>query len=282
MSNIGENAVKAKLDIIFKKLMCENSDLLHDFLASMLKIPYESIKDIKILNSEIMPETISGKFSRLDLKMEVDGKLINAEIQIKDTNEYKDRAMYYWTKLYGGELKSGEDYIDLKKSITINIINFNLFDCREFHSEFTVMERTRHEVLSEKCAIHFFELKKIGKKINKEDKAVLWLQLINAETKEEFDMLEQTGVAPIQKAVFVLHQMSEDEKTQEIARLREKALHDETTALNHATRKGLEKGIKKGLEKGRQEGLQEGRQEIIAKLRSSGMSEDEINRILGV
>jgi len=279
-----ENAVKAKLDVVFKKLMSENPDLLQDFLASMLKIPYESIKDIKILNSEILPETISGKFSRLDLKMDVDGKLINAEIQIKDTNEYKDRAMYYWTKLYGGDLKSGEDYIDLKTSITINIINFNLFDCREFHSEFTVMERTRYEVLSEKCAIHFFELKKIGKEINKEDKAELWLQLINAETKEEFDMLEQTGIAPIQRAVFVLHQMSEDEKTQEIARLREKALHDETTALNHATRKGLEKGIEKGIE--RQEGLQEGRQEerqeIIAKLRLSGMSEDEINRILGV
>jgi predicted transposase/invertase (TIGR01784 family) len=274
---MSDNAVRAKLDIVFKKLMTENSDLLQDFLASVLKIPYDSIKNISILNSEILPETITGKFSRLDLKMEVDGSLINAEIQIRETAEYKDRALFYWTKLYSGDLKSGEDYIDIKKSISINIVNFNLFGCREFHSEFTVMETGRHEVLTDKCAIHFFELKKISRKVNKDDKTELWLQLINAETKEEFDMLEQTGVAPIQRAVFVLHQMSEDEKTQELARMREKALHDETTELNHAKREGEKKGLEKGLEKGRQEGLEKAKE----KMRSSGMTEDEINRILG-
>jgi len=69
----------------------------------------------------------------------------------------------------------------------------------------------------------------------------LWLQLINAETKEELDMLAQTGVAPIQKAVYVIHQMSEDEKIQEMARMREKALLDEATAMSGARREEREK-----------------------------------------
>ena len=79
--------------------------------------------------------------------------------------------------MYSGELKSGDEYGELKQSIFINIINFNMFDCPECHSLFRIMETTRHEVLSEKCAIHFFELKKV----NKDNRMELWLQLINAE-----------------------------------------------------------------------------------------------------
>ena len=68
---MGRNIVKAKLDIIFKRIFAvkENEDLLHDFLASLLEIPYDSIKEIVVQNSEVLPETLSGKFSRLDLKM---------------------------------------------------------------------------------------------------------------------------------------------------------------------------------------------------------------------
>jgi hypothetical protein len=44
---------------------------------------------------------------------------------------------------------------------------------------------------------------------------------------------------PIKKAVYTLHQMSEDEKIREIARVREKALHDEATLLATARREGI-------------------------------------------
>ena len=51
-------------------------------------------------------------------------------------------------------------------------------------------------------------------------------------------MLQQTEVQPIQKAVMIIHQMSDDEKIQELARLREKALHDEASALSSARKEG--------------------------------------------
>lgn len=35
----------------------------------MLELPYDSIKEIVIQNSEILPETITGKFSRLWTKV---------------------------------------------------------------------------------------------------------------------------------------------------------------------------------------------------------------------
>ncbi len=72
----------------------------------------------------------------------------------------------------------------------------------------------------------FFELKKINKKINKNNRLELWLQFLNAESEEELAMPENTNIKPIQKAVMIIHKMSADEKIREIARIREKALHD--------------------------------------------------------
>ncbi len=169
--------------------------------------------------------------------------------------------------MYSGELKSGEEYGELKQSISINIINFNMFDCAEFHSHFKLLETNRYETLTDKCSIHFFELKKINKNINKNNRMELWLQLINAES-EEFAMLQETNVPVIQKAVMVIHKMSADEKMQEIARMREKALHDEASALKGAREEGVVKG-------------RSGRDtEIASNMRIAGFSEEDIQKAL--
>ena len=47
---MARNVISAKLDIIFKKIFTENEDMLHSFVASMLEIPQERIKEIKITN----------------------------------------------------------------------------------------------------------------------------------------------------------------------------------------------------------------------------------------
>ena len=106
---MARNIVKAKLDIIFKKLFTDegNQHILQAFLSDILEIPYESINNIIVLNSEIMPENIIEKYSRMDIKMTVDGnRLINVEMQIKDEGDYKDRSMYYLSKLYRISLKA--------------------------------------------------------------------------------------------------------------------------------------------------------------------------------
>ena len=68
---MGRNIVKAKLDIIFKTMFSksENEDILHSFLSTMLELPYDSLIEFVIQNSEILPETITGKFSWLWTKV---------------------------------------------------------------------------------------------------------------------------------------------------------------------------------------------------------------------
>lgn len=273
---MARNIVKAKLDIIFKKLFTDegNQHILQAFLSDILEIPYESINNIIVLNSEIMPENIIEKYSRMDIKMTVDGnRLINVEMQIKDEGDYKDRSMYYLSKLYSNQLKSGDGYGKLNQCISINVLNFILFDeWTDFHSSFRMREDKRNSVLTDNFIAHYFELKKIGKNFDKNNKQELWLRLINAETEDELDMLQQTGVKSIQDAVVVLHKMSADEKTRELAEMREKALHIEATEKAHARAEGEAVGLKKG-EKRKEA-------EMISKMRKSGLSEEQIKAIL--
>lgn len=59
------------------------------------------------------------------------------------------------------------------------------------------------------------------------DRLELWLRFLNAETEEELDELEQSGVPIIKKAVKVLRDLNDDPEVREAARIREKALNEE-------------------------------------------------------
>ena len=285
-----KNIVKAKLDIIFKKLFADakNEDILRAFISDILDIPYDSIKTIDITNPELMPESIDEKFSRMDVKLTVNDKLVNIEIQVNNEGFYEDRATYQWARLFTSDLKRGEDYGLIKQSIAINIINFNMFDCAEYHSSFSIREDTRHERLTDKCAIHFFELKKINKKPNVSDRKELWMQLINAESEEELEMLNETEVPAIKRAVVVIKDMSADEKLRELAWQRETMLHDKATALRFARETGYAEGEEKGIKKGREEGIAEGiekgeaniKSKLAKKMREQGYSEEVIQSLM--
>ena len=75
---------------------------------------------------------------------------------------------------------------------------------------------------------------------------------------------------------LILRELSDDEKMEYITEMREKALHDEATAINAAEKRGEKRGMEKVLEKG----IEKGRAEVIEKMRESGMTEEQINAIL--
>ena len=83
-------------------------------------------------------------------------------------------------------------------------------------------------------------------------------------------MVTDTDVPAMEKAVNVIYDMSEDASIREMARLREKAMFDEASALENAERKGIEEGIEKE------------RLRMVEKMRKRGMTEEEINRILNI
>ena len=65
-----------------------------------------------------------------------------------------------------------------------------------------------------------------------------------------------------------IYDTSEETRIKEIARLREKALHDEASALKNAK------------EEGKAEGAAKRQAELIANMKAFGMSDEQINAII--
>ena len=259
------NILEPKLDVVFKMIMTDNKNVLRGFLSDILDIPKKSIKNITIKNPNILPSNADGKKPELDLKLKVDDKIVNIEVQLSNKNDFRDRSLFYWARLFSKDLKRGEDYSSLPKTICVNILDFNLFKkCGSAYSEFQLLEKDRYEKLTDKCSIMFLELSKIDEEVNKNDRKKLWLQFLKAETEEELDMLKQTGVPEIQEAIVTLYNMSASEEARSIAEQRKKEIIDEIATKNA----------------GRAEGRAEREIEIAAAMRADGVPEDFIKKYL--
>ena len=223
-----------KTDTLFKILFTKHPQLLKKLVAELLGIRLESIGQFEITNSEMPPESLGDKFCRLDINMTVDGQHVDLEIQVRDEGDFPERSLYLWAREYSSALGEGGKYAELPRTIFISIVNFPMFDCAEFHSEFQSLEVTRHTPLTDKMSMHFFELPKLPPSVNKNNRLELWLSLFRAETEEELKKLEATEVPEMEQAISAYRNVSVSPEFKEMERLRSKARHDEAQALYHA------------------------------------------------
>ena len=247
-SEMAEKFYGLKYDIVFKKFFVENSDLLKQFISDMLDIPFEEIGEVTVENPDLIPDEVDGKYSRLDIRANISNSIINIEMQSTNKEDYKERVLFYWARIYNDELKKGNTYDKVRRCICINILNFKMFDCKEYHSSFSVREDKRNELLTDRMHLHFFELPKVSTKPDTADSVQLWLQLFKAKRKGDFDMLKETNVAEIQKGIDVIYLLNEDEKIREQARQREIAEINYRSDISNAENKGRETGRVEGKE----------------------------------
>jgi len=224
-------------DTLFKMLFVQYPDLLMKLVSELLSIPLESIGEFIITNPDILPDVIGEKFCRLDINMTIDGKRADLEIQVKNEGDYPERSLYYWAREFSSALGESEKYIDLPRTIIISIIDFPLFKCAEFHSEFQVLEVNRQEQLTDKMSLHYFELPKLPKSVSKDDELRLWLSLFRVKTEEELKQFETMGVPIMEQAVIAYRKVTATDEFKEKERLLSRARHNEAAALYNAEKK---------------------------------------------
>jgi len=232
-----------KTDTLFKMLFVQHQDLLKGLVAVLLGIPMEDIGQFIVCNPEIPPETLEGKFCRLDINMTVNGQRVDLEIQISNKGDYPERVLYYWARDFSSALPAGQRYALLPRTIMISIMDFTLFDCPEYHSFFQPLEVCRHTLLSDKMGLHFFELPKLPANVDENNMLLLWLSLFKADTEEELTKIRALEVPVMSQAIDAYYTITASSRFQEIERLRDRAGHDEAQALYHAEQKGLQKGV---------------------------------------
>ena len=188
-------------------------------------------------DTHLKRETIDDKLGIVDVKLTTkSGTIIHIEIQVAPESELPDRIIYYNAKTLVVQLKSGDEYYNLEKVITIAITNFNFIEgSNDYHHIFEWRERTKGIRLTDIVEINTLELQKIPRVSDNTEK-YNWLQFLKSEKEEEFEMLAERSPA-IKKAVVELKRLSQDEEAQMLYEAREKALKDFNTGINGTKRK---------------------------------------------
>ena len=228
-------------DTLFKLLFTRYPDLLKRLVAAILGITAGSISEFVITNPDIPPESLGDKFCRLDINMVVDGQRVNLEVQVADEGDYPERSLYYWAREYSSSLQKSGMYSSLPRVIIISIVDFQMFKCAEYHSEFHPLEVRRHEPLSDRMALYYFELGKLPENIDIKNELELLLSLFRARTEAELKRLEALEVPIVTQAIGAYREITISEEFRELERLRADARHNEASALANAERREREK-----------------------------------------
>lgn len=171
---------------------------------------------------------------------------------------WADRALFYLAKMYTEQIRPGQNYSVFKKCVSISILDFTLFpDNTDFYSCFHIREDSRHTLYTDKMEFHVLELPKLPDKL-KEDSGdiLLWAKFINAERKEEFDILAEKNTY-IESAYEQLQVISQDKQKRLEYEAREKAILDYNQGIFEAEQRGIQQGIQRGIQQGIQQGIAE-------------------------
>ncbi|MBP6386592.1 MAG: Rpn family recombination-promoting nuclease/putative transposase [Pseudarcicella sp.] len=115
-----------RFDWAIKRLLRNKANfvVLEGFLSELL---FENIKIEQILESESNQESDYDKFNRVDiLTQNSKNELIIIEIQSSYEIDYFHRMAYGVSKSISENLKIGQNYSEIKKVISINIVYFDL------------------------------------------------------------------------------------------------------------------------------------------------------------
>jgi len=147
------------------------------------------------------------------------------------------------------QLVKGDNYNQLNKTITINILDFDYINDEKFHSSYHLYEDMTKKLLSDIVEIHFIELKKFEKsKKDYNNKLHRWLSfLINPEGKE-IDIMKKEDTE-IKEAMDVLYNISGDKELIQLAEMRDKTIRDEKSRLQGARDEGIKQGARDALAK---------------------------------
>ena len=285
-----------KIDIVFKMIFGEQK---HENITKKLieDIIEEKVDIIKLEETPYLQGShIDDKVGIIDVRATINNKnLVDIEMQVLDKHNIEKRILFYWAKLYLNQIKRGEKYSKLERSISIIFLDYEIEKLKELptHTKWQIRNsKNGKTILTEELEIHIIELPKIMKK-EEEGNLKKWILFLENPDGEEIKKMAEKE-KEIKEAIETLEEISQDEQKARLAELREKYIMDreeemETArdiGLEEGRKQGIKEGIKEGREKGKKEGIEEGTQKekinIAKKLKEKNMSTIDIAEITGL
>ena len=268
--------LQPKIDIVFQSLFNKkNEEITKSFIEALLD---EKVNSIEINDTkELTRDKPMNKLGILDLELDINNKeKVDVEVQLLKNDEFIHRLLYYWSRLYSKQMQRGEEYTKAKRVVIIAIVDFEIDITKELkrmETIWNIREKEKMEkVLTDLLEIRIINLRRVREAYqkDKENKKNQWVMFLeDPNSKEVKEIMEKNE--DVKKAIITVKEMSEDEKMERLAELREKAIRDEKALYNT--------GIREGKELGREEGERKKKIEVIKKMLQENLNKDLIKKI---
>ncbi len=286
-------------DYIFKLLFFDEKDkdeILRMLLVDCIGFDEKQVSEITLLDRTEDKEHREDKLIILDIKVKLsDGTFVNIEIQKFNKGNFIKRCGFYTFKVYSKQAIRGLDYSDLKLTISLNIVDFDLFkDDTSFYRSFYLEDTVNNVRLDDLVRLDFMELTKLNKnKTYNNDKRAQWAQFFSGKTEGDLDMIKQMNNS-FDKPIEKLKLLSSDPRVLTQYEEEQKILSDQISWENHIKRTSKEIGKIEGFNDGIEQGIEQGIKQGIAIIASNllkddfpiehvikltGLSEEEIHKL---
>ncbi|KWX78821.1 hypothetical protein AMQ84_08370 [Paenibacillus riograndensis] len=278
MELIPVDLLDPRVDFVFKRIFGSenNKDVLLAFLNRIFTEAGEPpLTEIILMNPYTDKDDPLDKQSIFDVYAKTtEGKLIDIEMQLFNKYDIEKRTLFYWSKRYASQLSEGEKYQELKKCVTINILNYAFLKNEEYHNVFHLREDRTGISLIDDIEVHFLELPKLDERsVPSEGGLINWLLFLKGADTSHWEVLKMNEPG-LEKAMDTLQYLSQDSEARRLYEARQKYLHDEASMLGSAEMAGIKKGK---IEVARN--LLAMGMDHAAVAKATGLSEDEIQSI---
>ena len=275
-------------DFGFKKLFGTemNKDLLMSFLNALFGNE-EVIKEVKYMNSERLGDGYGDRRSVFDVYCETEkGEKFIVEMQKAEQRYFKDRSLYYATTPIREQASQGKWDYRLENVYTVGVLDFTFPDkeypADEYRHVIKLMDVADKHVFYDKLTFVYLEMPKFNKS---EDELETMFDKWMFALRNLSRLLDRPRA--LQDRVFdkffeqaEIAKYSDDERQEYESSVKD--YRDYINTLDTAHQRGWAEGKAEGRAEGRAEGEQSKAQEIATKLKSMGMSTEEIAKVTGL
>ena len=269
-----------------------NEDLLTDLVNSTLReFNFEEVKDLEIIDpspkagfSLNLSKNIELKESIIDIKAKTkNNETVIIEFQLCGNMDFLKRIFYYISKNVVNEVKEGENYNNVQKIISINLLDFNLKfgDKGKAHRCFKLIDTKDLNISLDLIQIHILEVKRfieIIKNSTKEElknnRLLSWMKFFTSDNLEliEDELKEENQI--MSKVIEEYRKFTSDDKMMRAYAAREAFLVGQKMMLRREREDGFDEG--------KLEGIKEGQISMAKSMKTKNLDINLISEITGL
>ena len=266
--------VKLVNDFAFKRVF-HNKKALTGLLAALLEIPVEEIKELEFLDPFQQGDYVSDKEGILDVKVHLNNeRKINIELQVREQSFWKERSLFYLSRMYTSDLTKGVTYSALEPCIHISILTFDVLELDRLYSVVRLVEEKSGKVYSDKMSLRVLYLKKIPHADEEERKTEVyqWAKLISAKDWKDLEEMAMQDEYK-QEAVNEMERINSDPALRYRYITREIEQMDRNSMREDYIEQGIKIGEERGVKIGEERGVKMGEKrvfELLERMKASG------------